>query len=120
MNGVVLEYGEHFEEYIFDWNYKTYLAIGSYGSGKSHNAAMKIILKLLEEKRRCAVIREVYETHLESTYELLREVAETIDPKGKYIQFKLSPLSVQFKNGSKIIFKGMDDTKKMKGLQGVS
>ena len=115
-----LEYASHFEEYLFDWNYKTYLAIGSYGSGKSHETAIKIIIKLLEEKRRCAVIREVYETHLDSTYQLLQEVAEVIDPDGKFITFKKSPLSVEFHNGSKIIFKGLDKVEKMKGLQGVS
>lgn len=115
-----LEYAQHFEEYLFDWEHKTYLAIGSYGSGKSHETAIKIILKLLQEKRRAAVIREVYETHLESTYQLLQEVAEVIDPNERLIKFKKSPLSVEFHNGSKIIFKGLDKVEKMKGLQGVS
>ncbi|MEG0381252.1 MAG: PBSX family phage terminase large subunit, partial [Kurthia sp.] len=58
--------------------------------------------------------------HLDSTYELLQEVAEVIDPDGKAIKFKKSPLSVEFSNGSKIIFKGLDKVEKMKGLQGVS
>lgn len=117
---VDLDYASHFEEFLFDWNHKTYLAIGSYGSGKSHETAIKIIVKLLEEKRRCAVIREVYETHTDSTYELLQEVAGVIDPDGELIKFKKSPLSVEFYNGSKIIFKGLDIVEKMKGLQGVS
>ena len=117
---VDINYAAHFEEYLFDWSHKIYLAIGSYGSGKSHETAIKIIYKLLEEKRRCAVIREVYETHLESTYQLLQEVAEVIDPNEKIIKFKKSPLQVNFANGSRIIFKGMDSTTKMKGLQGVS
>lgn len=120
MSASKIEYAEHFETPIFDWNYKTYLMLGSYGSSKSYNAALKIILKLLEEKRRAAVIREVYETHLESTYQLLQEVAERVDPSGKYIKFKKSPLSVEFYNGSKIIFKGADKVEKMKGLQSVS
>lgn len=120
MTTVDLDYASHFEEFLFDWNHKIYLAIGSYGSGKSHETAMKIIIKLLGEKRRCAVIREVYETHLESTYQLLQEVAEVIDPDGKLMTFKKSPLAVEFHNGSKIIFKGLDKVEKMKGLQGVS
>lgn len=120
MTAVDLDYAAHFEEFLFDWNHKIYLAIGSYGSGKSHETAMKIIIKLLEEKRRCAVIREVYETHLESTYQLLQEVAEVVDPDGKLMNFKKSPLAVEFYNGSKIIFKGLDKVEKMKGLQGVS
>ena len=117
---VDLEYAAHFEDFLFDWEHKIYLAIGSYGSGKSHSTALKIMLKLLKEKRRCAVIREVYETHLESTYQLLQEVAEVLDPDNKLIKFKKSPLTVEFYNGSKIIFKGLDKVEKMKGLQGVS
>ncbi|MFY0744728.1 PBSX family phage terminase large subunit [Solibacillus silvestris] len=120
MATIDLEYAAHFENFLFDWEHKIYLAIGSYGSGKSHSTVLKILLKLLKEKRRCAVIREVYETHLESTYQLLQEVAEVLDPDGKLIKFKKSPLSVEFYNGSKIIFKGLDKVEKMKGLQGVS
>lgn len=120
MATVDLDYASHFEEYLFDWTHKIYLAIGSYGSGKSHGTAIKIISKLLAEKRRCAVIREVYETHTDSTYQLLQEVAEVIDPDNKLMKFKKSPLAVEFHNGSKIIFKGLDKVEKMKGLQGVS
>lgn len=117
---VDINYAAHFEEYLFDWSHKIYLAVGSYGSGKSHETVIKILYKLLQEKRRCAVIREVYETHLETTYRLIEEVAEVIDPDGKLIKFKKSPLSVEFYNGSKIIFKGLDKIEKMKGLQSVS
>lgn len=117
---VELETADHFDEFIFDWERKLYLAIGSYGSGKSHATAIKIILKLLQEKRRAVVIREVFETHLESTYQILQEVLEVIDPDEKLVEAKKSPLSFDFRNGSKIIFKGMDKVEKMKGLQGVS
>ena len=39
-----------FDNFIFDWDYETYLAIGSYGSGKSHAVVQKLILKLFYEK----------------------------------------------------------------------
>lgn len=117
-----------FENFIFDWDYETYLLIGSYGSGKSHSVVQKIILKLFEEKRKACVIRAVYDTHKESTYDLIREVLEnmgllaelgTRKSSTKVIP-KNSPLEFKFPNGSRIIFKGMDNTEKVKSLNGVS
>ena len=44
-----------FEDFIFNWDYEQYLLIGGYGSGKSYHIAFKIILKLLNEKRKALV-----------------------------------------------------------------
>ena len=44
-----------FEDFIFNWDYEQYLLIGGYGSGKSYHIAFKIILKLLNEKRKASV-----------------------------------------------------------------
>ena len=45
------EVNPRFEDFIFDWDYKTYFLVGGYGSSKSYHIATKVILKLLEEKR---------------------------------------------------------------------
>jgi phage terminase large subunit len=123
-----------FENLLFDWDYKQYLLIGGYGSGKSYQAAFKIILKLLQEKRRALVVREVFDTIYESCYNLVYEVLDsmdlvTTDPaqfrrrKGntrlRVLALK-SPLSFTFPNGSQIIFKGMDKPDKVKSINGVS
>lgn len=120
MSEVQFEYAEHFEKILTDWEHKIYLMIGSYGSGKSYNAAAKVFFKALQEKRRVLVVREVFDTHLESTYQLLLEIADIIDPDRKYCTFKKSPLQINFSNGSRIIFRGLDKIEKMKSLQGVS
>ena len=117
-----------FDNFIFDWDYETYLAIGSYGSGKSYGIAQKIFLKLLQEKRKVAVFRQVHDTHCESTFDLLKEVIEKsgmLAPEGvrthkRKVCWKVSPLQFKFPNGSRIIFKGMDSTEKLKSLNGVS
>lgn len=119
-----------FEDYIFDWDYETYLLIGGYGSSKSYNTAFKIILKLLEEKRKALIIREVFDTIQESCYDLIVEILDdmglyTDDPKvfkrkkNKVLALK-SPLRFKFPNGSQIIFKGMDKPEKVKSINGVS
>ena len=104
-----------FEDFLFNWDYENYLLIGGYGSGKSYQIAFKIILKLLEEKRKALVIREVFDTIQESCYDLLCEILDdmgllTTDPaefrrkKNKVLALK-SPLKFRFPNGSQIIFK---------------
>ena len=117
-----------FDDFIFDWNYETYLSIGSYGSGKSHAIVQKIILKLFSEKRKACVFRDVYDTHKESTFDLLKQVLEDmhlladngVRKHPTKVCFKNSPLEFKFPNGSRIIFKGMDSTEKLKSLNGVS
>ena len=62
----------HFEDFLFDWSTKFQFLVGGYGSGKSYHVALKIILKMLEEKRTALVVREVYDTHRDSTFSLLK------------------------------------------------
>lgn len=119
-----------FEDFLFNWDYERYLLIGGYGSGKSYQIAFKIILKLLEEKRKALVIREVFDTIEQSCYDLFCEILDdmgllTTDPKVfKKIKNRVlalrSPLRFRFPNGSQIIFKGMDKPEKVKSINGVS
>ena len=119
-----------FEDFLFNWDYERYLLVGGYGSGKSYQIGFKIVLKLLEEKRKALVIREVYDTIQESCYDLICEILDdmgllTTDPaefrrkKNKVLALK-SPLKFRFPNGSQIIFKGMDKPEKVKSINGVS
>ena len=110
---------DHFFDFVNDWNYKFYFLVGGYGSSKSYHVATKIIKKLLEEKRTALVVREVYDTHRDSTFSLLEEVAIRLGLEG-VVKFISSPLQVRFPNGSKIIFKGMDSPQKLKSINGVS
>ena len=122
------EVNPRFENFIFDWNYKTYLMFGGYGSSKSYHIALKIILKLLKEKRKALVVREVYETIRESCFDLFEEIMDDMGilaPEGTrksdtQIISKSSPMSFVFPNGSKIIFKGMDKPRKLKSINGIS
>lgn len=119
-----------FEDFVFDWDYERYLLIGGYGSGKSYQVAFKIILKLLEEKRKALVIREVFDTIQESCYDLFVEILTDMNlytddhrefkrKKNRVLALR-SPLRFRFPNGSQIIFKGMDKPEKVKSINGVS
>jgi len=130
MPKIVKEVAPRFDDYIHDWDYKTYLLVGGYGSSKSYHTAFKIILKLLQEKRKCLVVREVYETIKESCFDLFVEILEEMGLlSDEYTSRKKtqgmcrkkeSPLTIYFPNGSRIIFRGMDKPAKVKSINGVS
>lgn len=120
---------ERFEDFLFNWDYQTYLCVGAYGSSKSYHTALKLILKCLAEKRKVLVIREVYDTMRESCYDLFEEILEDLNVLGeanrrkgkqKKVICTSSPMRISFPNGSKIIFKGMDKPWKLKSINGVS
>lgn len=116
-----------FENFIYDWNYKTYLLVGGYGSSKSYGVVQKLILKCLQEKRKVLVVREVYDTHRDSTFSLFKEILElwgilASSPKERRTKVvaKESPFKLTFPNGSEVIFKGMDKPEKLKSINGIS
>lgn len=127
---IVKKISPAFEDFVFNWDYELYLLIGGYGSGKSYDIAFKIILKLLEEKRKVLVVRQVYDTIYESCFDLFCEILSDMGllcmdynefkkKKNKCVALK-SPLRIRFPNGAQIIFKGMDKPEKVKSINGVS
>jgi phage terminase large subunit len=123
------EANPHFEDFLFDWNQKFQFLVGGYGSSKSYHVALKIILKLLSEKRTALIVREVNDTHKDSTFSLFTEIIEELgllDDTGKKkvakgkIRAKESPYGLKFSNGSKIIFRGMDKPEKLKSINNIS
>lgn len=113
------EVNPHFEHFLFDWNQKFQFLVGGYGSSKSYHIALKLILKLLEEKRTALVIREVYDTHRESTYSLLQEIVSDLGID-HLVKCRSSPLALTFRNGSSILFKGLDKPEKLKSINNIS
>lgn len=124
------EVASSFEDFMFDWDYETYLLLGGYGSGKSYHIALKIILKCLEEKRKVLVVRQVFDTIQESCLSLFKEILDEMDlltedayvfkKKPNKVLVSKSPIRIRFPNGSEIIFKGMDNPEKVKSINGVS
>jgi phage terminase large subunit len=65
------------------------------------------------------VVREVYETHRDSTFSLLAEIIEDLQLSHK-IRCMSSPMQIRFPNGSKILFRGMDKVEKLKSINNIS
>ena len=119
MEEVSFAVNDHFEDFIFNWDYKDYFLVGGYGSSKSYHVATKILLKLQQEKRKCLVVREVYDTIRDSCYSLFEDIVTAMGIEDE-IKFKSSPMKILFPNGSQIIFKGLDKPAKLKSINGVS
>lgn len=119
--GVVIdkEVNPAFENYIFEWQYKFQLIFGGYGSSKSYNTGLKIILKCLKEVRKVLVVRAVYETMRDSCFDLLVEILDDLGLLDK-VKVVGNPMGIRFPNGSRIIFKGMDKPAKLKSINGIS
>lgn len=110
----------HFYDYIFDWDHYYYIICGGYGSSKSYNTALKILQKITREKRTVLVARAVAETHKDSTFALFSDIINSNAAYKKMARINKNPISIHFTNGSKIIFKGMDNPEKLKSVHNVS
>lgn len=109
----------HFHDFLNDWSSGIYFLVGGYGSGKSYHIALKIVLKLLEERRTCLVIREVYDTIRESCFALLVSICAELQLE-RFVRLTRSPMQMTFQNGSRIIFRGLDRVEKLKSIVDIS
>ena len=115
-----IQINKHFWDYINDWDKRFYFVVGGYGSSKSYNTAVKLILKVVNEpNRKILVVRNVFATLKESCYDLLVEVIGMLGLEKKF-KMTSSPLAIKCKNGSRFIFKGLDKTEKLKSVNRVS
>lgn len=113
---------ETFLPLFFD-EHRHLVLMGGGGSGKSVFAARKCLERCATEPgHRILVVRKVAKTLRESCFQLLKRLAYQyykdeikLIPKGKG-----SDMYILFKNGSEIIFAGLDDVEKLKSIDGIS
>lgn len=94
--------------------------LGGAGSGKSYFCAQKLLLKIINKpKRRELVLRKVFKTIRESCFALLLII---IHEWGIQEDFKVNETSMKitYKNGSHIVFSGLDDSEKLKSIHGIT
>lgn len=115
-----IQVNKHFWDYISDWEKRFYFIVGGYGSSKSYNTAIKLILKAVNEpNRKILVVRNVFATLEESCFDVLTEVIAFMKLEKKF-KITKSPLGIRCKNGSRFIFRGLDKPEKLKSVNGVS
>lgn len=108
--------GQGYDEMFF--HHGRYICIkGSRASKKSKNTAIYIILKMMREKKGCALcLRKTAETLRDSCYADLKWAAERLRVQHLF-RFRENPLKVTYiPNGTYILFRGLDDVMKVTSI----
>lgn len=106
-----------------DYKTRTLVFYGGGGSGKSKFAVQRTILKCLKfsgtRKRKVLVVRNVLNTVRDSVFS---EFKTCINEWGlsHLVKITESYLTIEFANGSEVLFKGMDDEEKIKSIAGIT
>lgn len=105
--------GQGYEKF---WNCKKRYRVlkGGKGSKKSATTALNFIFRLMKEKdTNLLVVRQVMNTHRDSTFAQLKWAQERLGVS-QYWNNTVSPLEMVYKpTGQKIIFRGFDDVLKL-------
>lgn len=106
--------------YIRDYGTRVNVFYGGAGSGKSYFVMQKIILKALDSQRKVLIVRKVGATLKESVWSLTLELIHTGGLTPTVKQINKSDLTIEFLNGSVLLFKGLDDSEKIKSINGIT
>ncbi len=84
---------------------------GGGSSGKSYFIVQRYVYKILNQKMNLLVVRKTGNTNRDSTFALFKQIISQWNLNGV---FEMTDLRVKCKNGNEIIFRGLDDTEKIK------
>ena len=90
------------------------ILFGGAGSSKTVHSAFKDIITVLNGKN-ILVVRQVYNTIEDSYYQDLKKAISALG-FDRYFKCKRSPLRIDCANGKVILFRGLDDVEKIKGI----
>ena len=116
---IVREVNKHFKEFLLDNSQHIYFLLGGYGSSKSYNAAVKLVLLSLQEKRKILVVRQIRENLKESCYADIQDIIYSFGLE-KYFYFTSTPMKIVCSvTGTEFIFRGLDNVKKIKSIKDI-
>ena len=105
-----------FRPYLTDNTHRYLILYGGAGSGKSVFAVQRFLYRLLTQPLcNILVVRAVAATNRDSTYALFRQVISKWG-LSELFSCKDSDLRISCANGNSVIFKGLDDTEKLKSI----
>lgn len=105
--------------YLTDYSNRYEIYYGGAGSGKSVFVCQKLIVKACASKRKVLVIRKFGTTLKDSVFQLFRD---TLSSWGllPYCKVNLSSYTITMPNGSVFLFKGLDDSEKIKSITDIT
>lgn len=115
-------FNRHIYDHLFDYDIFTEVHYGGASSGKSHGVFQKIVIKALKDwkkPRKILVLRKVGATVRDSVF---ADVQATLSYFGilNMCKINMSAFRIELPNGAEFIFKGMDNSEKIKSIKGIS
>lgn len=115
-------FNRHIYDRLFDYDTFTEVHYGGASSGKSHGVFQKIVIKALKDwkkPRKILVLRKVGATVRDSVF---ADVQATLSYFGilNMCKVNMSAFRIELPNGAEFIFKGMDNSEKIKSIKGIS
>lgn len=88
---------------------------GGAGSGKSHFVAQRYILRMMREPCNILVVRATGNSNRDSTFALFRQIISAWGV-GSLFSVTETDMRITCASGSSVVFKGLDDTEKLKSI----
>lgn len=104
---------------LFDYKHRYEVYYGGAGSGKSVFIAQKLILKALDNKRKVLIIRKYGTTLKDSVFQLVIDTLKRWKVY-QYCKINLTTYTITLPNESMILFKGLDDSEKIKSITDIT
>lgn len=107
--------------HILESKARVIINYGGRDSGKSYFTGEQYIpIAMINEPQfRGVCIRKTYNSLKDSVFTEVVDGIENIDME-HYFQYKISPMEIECSSGSKLLFRGLDDPKKLKSLKGIN
>lgn len=109
--------GYYLLKYLQDVTIRFIILYGGSSSGKSYSVAQLILILTYWEGSNTLVMRKVGASIRDSIYQAFKAAAEQLGMTGDFKFSDGNRTITCLRNGARIVFKGLDDSEKIKGLE---
>ena len=102
-----------------DYTHRFEVYYGGAGSGKSVFIAQKLLYKALGSKRKVLIVRKTLNSQKDSCWRLMLSLLEEWQIRN-YCTVRISDYAIELPNGSTLLFKGLDDSERIKSIVGIT
>ena len=115
-------FNKHIYDKLNDYSTFTEVHYGGASSGKSHGVIQKVVYKACKDwkhPRKVLFLRKVGSTVYDSIFEDVKQCLDAWDLLDK-CKVNNSAYRIELPNGAQFIFKGLDNSEKIKSIKGIS
>ena len=102
-----------------DYSHRFEVYYGGAGSGKSVFIGQKILYKALADKRKILIVRKTLNSQKDSCWRLMLSLLEEWQIRN-HCTVRISDYAIELPNGSILLFKGLDDSERIKSIVGIT